>query len=224
MFKKYSFLRWFLYFLVFGIWSLWLVQQKVADYDRYIVGDCFRDISSQRPAVLVLGASLQTDSSPSPLFAQRLENGAKLYQAGLVRKILVSGTINKLGQDEAQIGKDYLLDLGVAPQDIFVDNFAKNTYASIFRAKKMFALDSFLISSQDFHLSRSLYIAQRLELDAWGCRADVGLTKIDSSLVRRERLAQIKAWLDLKLGLQLTISGPMINIEEDDRQTWIHNN
>ena len=224
MFKKYSFLRWFLYFLVFGIWSLWLVQQKVADYDRYIVGDCFHDINSQRPAVLVLGAAVQTDSSPSVLFAKRLENGARLYQAGLVRKILVSGTINNLGQDEAQVGKDYLLDLGVAPQDIFVDNFAKNTYASIFRAKRIFSLDSFLISSQDFHLPRSLYIAQKLELDAWGCRADDSLVTIDRSLLRREKLAQIKAWLDLKLGIQSNVSAPMINIEEDGRQTWIHNN
>ncbi len=220
MFKKYYYLRWFLYLIVFGLWSIWLIHQRVDSFERFVVNDCLTDIKTQRPAVLILGAGLQFNNEPDLLFADRLETGAKLYQANLVKKIIVSGGINRLGQNEAIAGKDYLLSLGVSPQDIFVDSLGHNTYYSIFRAKDVFHLDSLLIVSQNFHLPRALYLARRLDLDAWGCRADKSYYSNHKEINKRERLAKVKAWLDINIGLRPSSSGMVIDISDDGSQTW----
>lgn len=220
MFKKYSYLRWFLYLIIFGLWSTWLIHQRVDNFERFVVNDCLTDINTQRPAALILGAGLKTNGEPDLLFADRLEAGTKLYQAELVKKLIVSGRSNRLGQDEAIAGKDYLLSLGVAPQDIFVDRFGNNTYQSILRAKNTFNLNSFLIVSQDFHLPRALYLAQGLEVDAWGCRADKNYYHDYKEMNKREKIAKIKAWLDVNIGVKPRLSGIMIDIYDDGRQTW----
>lgn len=220
MFKKYGYLRWFLYLVVFGLWSIWLIHQRVNNFERFVVNDCLADIKTQRPAVLILGAGLKINGEPDILFADRLDAGVNLYKANLVKKILISGSINNLGQDEALSGKDYLLSLGVNPEDIFIDRFGKNTYHSIFRAKNVFRLDSFLIVSQDFHLPRALYLAQRLETDAWGCRADKSYYADYKEMNKRERLAKIKAWLDVNIGSRPRSGGASIDIYDDGRQTW----
>lgn len=220
MFKKSSYFRWLLYLVIFSLWSLWLIQQRVSNFERFIVHNCVADISSQRPAVLVLGGGLKVDGTPDIIFMDRLDVGAEIHKAGLVNKILISGTVNRLGQDEAEIGKNYLLSLGVPPQDVFVDRDGYNTYHSIFRAKNIFRLESLLIVTQDFHLPRTLYLARRLNLDAWGCRADKNYYSNHRNLSKRESMAKIKAWLDINLGAKPRLRGSIIDISDDGRQTW----
>ncbi|HNU81372.1 MAG TPA: ElyC/SanA/YdcF family protein [bacterium] len=212
--------RWLLYFLIFGVWSLWLVQQRVNSFGNYIVDDCLHDIKGQRPVVLVLGAAVYENNQVSPVFADRLETAFELYQAGLVRKILVSGDHGHPLYDEVNAGKDYLLAKGVLPADIFLDHAGLDTYDSIYRAKKLFQVQSFLISTQDFHLYRSLYIAKRLNLDAYGCRADKRFYQNIKQMEQREWLAKIKAWLDINLGSEPRFSGDIFDLEGDGRQTW----
>jgi len=220
MWGKYINIRWVLYFVLFGFWSLWLIQQRVASFDNYIVDNCLSDIKGQRPAVLVLGARVDGSENVSPVFADRLDTAVSLYKAGLVRKILVSGDHGTIFYDEVNAGKDYLLEKNVLPDDIFLDHAGFDTYDSIYRAKNVFHLDKMLVSTQDFHLSRALYIAKRLDIDAWGCRADQRYYANIKYMTRREWFASIKAWLDINLGASSKFLGPMIDIEGDGHQTW----
>jgi len=220
MLGKYIKIRWLIYFLVFGIWALWLVQQKVASYDNFIVDNCVTDIKDQRLAVLVLGAKVDSSEQVSSVFADRLDMAVALYKAGLVKKILVSGDHGTAFYDEVNAGKDYLLAQNVLPEDIFLDHAGFDTFDSIYRAKNLFRLNSLLISTQDFHLSRSLYIAQRLDMDAWGCRADKRYYINIDYMKRREWLASIKAWLDINLGSRSKFFGMTIDINGDGHQTW----
>lgn len=220
MIKKYFHFRWLIYLLIFGFWSLWLVQQRVNSFSNYIVNDCLHDIRGQRSAVLVLGAAVYNGDRVSPVFADRLETAVELYQAGLVRKILVSGDHGTTLYDEVNAGKDYLLDKGVPAEDIFLDHAGFDTYDSLYRAKQIFRTNSFLVSTQDFHLPRALYIAKRLDLDAWGCRADKRFYNNIQQMKRREWFAKVKAWLDINLGVKSSLGGGQLDIEGDGRQTW----
>ncbi|MCF7860193.1 YdcF family protein [Patescibacteria group bacterium] len=220
MLGKYINWRWALYFLLFGFWSLWLIQQRVASFDNHIVDNCLQDIKGQRPAVLVLGARVDGGENVSPVFADRLDMAASLYESGLVRKILISGDHGTVFYNEVGAGKDYLLEKNVAAEDIFLDHAGFDTYDSIYRAKNVFHLDKMLISTQDFHLLRSLYIAKRLNVKAWGCRADKRYYANIKYMTRREWLASIKAWLDINLGSTSKFLGPIIDIEGDGQQTW----
>lgn len=220
MLGKYFRWRWFLYAIFFGFWTLWLVQQRVASYDRYIVEDCLKDVKGQRPAVLVLGAGVKLDKGVSPVFADRLDTAMALYQKGLVKKIIVSGDHGTDVYDEANAGKDYLLSLGAPDTDIFLDHAGFDTYDSVVRAKNIFQADTLLIATQDFHLPRALYIANRLDLEAWGCRADKRFYTNINNMKRREWLASIKAWLDVNLGSKPRFEGVVYDLEGDGRQTW----
>ncbi|MDP3837139.1 MAG: ElyC/SanA/YdcF family protein [bacterium] len=218
MIGKYFKWRWLLYILFFGFWSLWLVQQRVENYSRYIVDDCLADIRGSRPAALVLGAGVK--DTVSPVYADRLETAAELYQKGLVEKIIVSGDHGKAYYDEVNAGKDYMLAKNIPAEDIFLDHAGFRTYDSIYRARDIFGVDNFLIVTQDFHLPRALYIANRLNVTAWGCRADKRYYLNSSYMQRREYLASIKAWLDVNIKVRPRFLGEQIDITGDGRVTW----
>jgi SanA protein len=220
MFEKYFHWRWLIYILVFGFWSFWLLQQRVDSFDRYIVDDCLSDIKGQRPMVLVLGAAVQKNYQLSPIFADRLDTAIELYEAALVKKILVSGDHGDELYDEVNAAKNYLLAKGVPASDIFLDHAGFDTYDSLYRAKSIFAADAFLIVTQDFHLSRALFIAQRLDLQAWGCRADKRFYADAEHLKYREWLASVKAWLDVNLRSKPSFGGASFDLSGDGQMTW----
>jgi len=220
MIGKYFRFRWLFYFLIFGFWSLWLIQQRIDSFSNYIVDDCLRDIKGQRSAVLVLGAAVYGGNKVSPVFSDRLDTAIELYQANLVKKILVSGDHGSALYDEVNAGKYYLLTQGIPASDIFLDHAGFDTYDSLYRAKQIFQTESFLVTTQDFHLARTLYIAKRLGLDAWGCRADKRFYQDIKQMKRREWLAGVKAWLDINLGVNPRFGGQPFNLSGDGRQTW----
>lgn len=218
MIGKYFKWRWLLYALFFGFWALWLVQQRVENYSRYIVDDCLADIRGSRSAVLVLGAGVK--EKVSPVYADRLETAVELHEKGLVEKIIVSGDHGSAYYDEVSAGKDYLLAKNIPADDIFLDHAGFRTYDSIYRARDIFGLDNFLIATQDFHLPRALYIANRLDVTAWGCRADKRYYLNSSYMQRREYFASIKAWLDVNIKSKPRFLGEKIDISGDGRVTW----
>lgn len=220
MIKKSSYLRWSIYFLIFSIWTIWLIGQRVSAYDSYIVNDCLADIRLQRPAVLVLGAAVYQDEKISDIFADRLDTAIELYNAGLARKIIISGDHGKLAYDEVNAAKNYLLEKNIPAEDIFLDHAGFDTYDSVYRAKNIFQADSLLIVTQDFHLARALYIANRIDLDAWGCRADKRFYQNIDYMKNREKLAKVKAWLDVNLKSRPRFLGSLIDLNGDGRETW----
>ena len=119
-------------------------------------------------AVMVLGAKVYNNGKPSPVLRDRLDYGYELYAQGKVKKILVSGDHGQIDYDEVNIMKDYLIEKGVPREDIFMDHAGFNTYDSMYRAKAIFCIETLLISTQDFHIARSIYIARKLGIDAYG--------------------------------------------------------
>lgn len=220
IFNRNSYFRWAIYLLVFSIWVFWLMAFRVSSYDSFIVGDCLTDIKGQRPAALVLGAAVYNDNKISPVFADRLDSAIELFKAGLVRKIIVSGDHGKSNYDEVNTAKNYLLEKNIPSEDIFLDHAGFNTYSSVYRAHTIFQADSLLIVTQDFHLPRALYIANKLDIDAWGCRADKRFYTNIKNMKNREKLAKVKAWLDVNLRVKPKFLGSSFDLDGDGRQTW----
>lgn len=219
-FGKKSYFRWTIYLLIFSIWIFWLMGQRVSSYESYIVGDCLRDIKGQRQVALVLGAAVYSDNVVSSVFADRLDTAIELYQAGIVRKILISGDHGLPAYDEVNTAKNYLTERNIMAEDIFLDHAGFNTYNSMYRANMVFKVNSMLIVTQDFHLDRALYIARNLGLDAWGCRADKRYYANIKEMENREILAKIKAWFDINLKISPKFLGASFDLEADGRQTW----
>ncbi len=156
----------------------------------------FADIASvpQSDVGIVLGASV-VQGKPSPVLAARVEAAVRLYEAGKIKRILVTGDDEQPNYDEVTPVSRYLLDAGIPLEDIILDHGGLDTYSSMYRARNVFDVSSATIITQDFHMPRALFLARELAMDAYGFTAAGGgmLTREYS----REIPASIKAGIDL---------------------------
>ena len=152
------------------------------------------DVSSVSDAdcILVLGAGIRTDGSPSPMLQDRLNTGIALYQNGAAPKLLMSGDHGREDYNEVQKMKDITLEQGVPSEDVFMDHAGFSTYDSLYRARDVFQARKVIIVTQKYHLYRALYIARSLGLDTWGVSADTRRYRGQSQRDFREILARDK--------------------------------
>ncbi len=183
--------------------------------DQYITLSV--DAVPNTDVALVLGASVFR-GSPSPILAERADVAIALYQEGKVGKILVTGDNGALTHDEVTPVRKYLLDAGVASQDIFLDHAGFDTYSSMYRAREVFLVRSLTIVTQDFHLPRALWIARHLGLNAYGVVAEGGEHSQYDYV--REIPASIKAFFDVLTDRQPKYLGPTIPLSGNGEETW----
>ena len=122
--------------------------------------------------ILVLGAGLLPDGSPSLMLRERIDTGLRLYEAGAAPKLLMSGDHGREDHDEVNAMKDAALAAGIPSEDVFMDHAGFNTYDSLYRAEAIFGAERVIIVTQAYHLPRALYIASRLGLEAVGVSCD----------------------------------------------------
>ena len=106
------------------------------------------------------------------MLEDRLLEGIKLYQNGVSDKIIMSGDHGRNEYDEVNIMKEYTTLKGIPSENIFMDHAGFSTYESIYRAKNIFQAKKVVIVTQEYHLYRAIYIANRLGLEAYGVGAD----------------------------------------------------
>ncbi len=145
--------------------------------------------------ILVLGAGVREDGTPSDMLRDRIDTGIMLYEAAASQKLLMSGDHGRVEYDEVNVMRARALDAGVPSADIFMDHAGFSTYDSLYRARDIFGAGKIIIVTQKYHLPRALYIAKSLGLDACGVPAD--LNKYYGQLGRdlREAAARTKDML-----------------------------
>lgn len=119
-------------------------------------------------AAIVFGAGLSRSGRPTPILRDRVETAAKLYLAGKVQKLVMSGGNRAYARSEPEAMRDYAISLGVPAEAIVLDHGGERTYDTCYRAKAIFGLDSALLVTQGFHLPRALFVCNALGLKAEG--------------------------------------------------------
>jgi SanA protein len=151
-----------------------------------------------REVGLVLGTSKhRPDGGPNPFFLYRIDAAAKLYHAGKVRRLLVSGDNHLNGYNEPADMREALIAQGVPSSVITLDYAGLRTLDSIVRAEKIFGLRRFTIVSQRDHDERALLIAHHYGLDTIAYAADDVDFHYAPKAHIHEWLAEIKVVLDL---------------------------
>lgn len=145
--------------------------------------------------ILVLGCLVKDSGQPSDMLADRLRRGVELYQTGAAPKLLMSGDHGQTTYNEVQAMKQYAISKGIISSDIFMDHAGFSTYESIYRAEEIFQVQKVIIVTQEYHLSRALYIANALGLEAYGVSADYRTYWGQSARDLREVLARNKDFL-----------------------------
>lgn len=169
---------------------------------------------------IVLGARVGPGGRPSPMLADRLETGLELYRLGRVQKLLLSGDHGTVPYDEVNAMRAYVVGRGVPQEDVFTDHAGFSTFETMYRARDVFLVKDALVVTQEFHLSRAVYTARSLGLDATGVSADRRPYVGTDRLIMREWLARCKAFLQLHiLRSEPRFLGPEIPITGDGRAT-----
>ena len=127
---------------------------------------------SKADCILVLGAGLKPDGSPSDMLRDRLSFACDLWNEGVSDTVLVSGDRASESYDEVTAMKNYLLAHGVPEEAIVEDPMGYSTSESLKRAKDIFGYENVVVVTQRYHLYRALYIAQKTGLDAKGVNSD----------------------------------------------------
>lgn len=161
--------------------------------------------------ILILGAGIWGDK-PSPMLQDRLDEGVKLYKEGIASKIIMSGDHGREEYDEVNIMKEYAIEQGVPSEDIFMDHAGFSTYESIYRAKEIFDADNIVIVTQEYHLYRALYIADKLNINAYGVNSDPRKYSGQTFRELREILARNKDFINCIIKPEPTYLGESIPV------------
>ena len=145
--------------------------------------------------ILVLGAGLRKDNSPSPILRERIDRGMELYRLGAAPKLLMSGDHGRVEYNEVGVMKALAIESGIPSEDIFMDHAGFSTYESLYRARDVFCAKRVIIVSQKYHLFRALYIADQLGIEAYGVGADVQRFYGQTTREMRESAARVKDFL-----------------------------
>jgi SanA protein len=198
----------------------------VAGANLYVLwsgGDSTSEVADVPKAevAIVPGALVEPDGDLSAMLAARVEQASRLWHAGKVEKILVSGDHGTWKYDEPDTMRKALVRDGVAPEDVFEDHAGFDTWATMVRARRIFGVDEAVVITQGFHMPRALYLADEAGIDATGLTADLqswGYQGRKSSV--REVLSRVKAVADVTLDTP-AMAGPKIPIATTDgRESW----
>jgi len=211
-------LKRFLTFFVRGILAfviaIFLVNVVIYVESKPYIYKNIEDVGETQVA-LIPGAAILKNGGVSPIFRDRVDKAIELYKTQKVSKILVSGDNSTVAHNEVNPVRNYLLEKGIPDEDIFLDHAGFDTYSTMYRARDVFEVGSIVISTQSFHLPRSIFIAHMLGLEAYGVSADSGNILFKNYI--REIFANEKAVLDLILHRQPKYLGEVIPITGDGR-------
>ena len=143
-------------------------------------------------AVMVLGCKVHDDGTPSDRLRDRLTVGISVFQTGICNKLLMSGDSEYDDYDEVGAMKRTALAAGIAEEDILLDPYGLSTYESLIRFRDEFGGKSLVIVTQEYHLYRALYIAEKLGIEAYGVHADLQTYQKQALMDLREILARCK--------------------------------
>lgn len=173
------------------------------------------------PVAIVPGALVQPNGKMSVMLADRVRDAARLWHAGKVEKILVSGDHHTWAYDEPDTMRKALISHGVTPRDIFEDHAGFDTWATMVRARSIFDIHDAVVVTQGFHMPRALFLAEEAGIHATGLTSDLHRYgyQLKKSEVR-EVFSRVKAIADVTLDTP-AMAGPQIPISTTDgRESW----
>lgn len=185
--------------------------------DRIISSD--EAVNLNADCIIVLGAGVRADGTPSPMLKDRLLEGIALYELGVSDRLLMSGDNTKKGYDEVNTMKQYAIDHGVPSEHIFMDHAGISTYDSIYRAKEIFQAEKIIIVTQEYHLYRALYISESLGIEAYGVPADPVIYAGQELREIREVIARTKDFVKCMIKPPASILGEVIPVSGDGNVT-----
>jgi len=140
--------------------------------DRILSIEQLSEMEGEFDCILVLGCRVYSDGTPSPMLGDRISTAVTLYQNNISKRILMSGDSRSVWYDETGAMRTAAIAMGIPEAAIQTDPMGLSTYDSIARYLEIWKGKRVVIVTQEYHLYRALYIAEKLGIEAYGVSAD----------------------------------------------------
>ena len=149
-------------------------QVPILDEDLLAGQEAGKGAQPAYECIMVLGAAVRPDGTPSPMLQERLDTGIELYKRGVAPKLLMSGdnSSDRETYDEVWNMKAYAVAAGVPSEDVFCDHAGLCTYDRAYRLYHVFGVRKAVVVSQRSHLYRALYDTASFKIEAVGVPCD----------------------------------------------------
>lgn len=161
---------------------------------------------SPADVIIVLGGRVKPDGSMSLTLKRRTEKAFSAWQQNLSSRFIVCGG---QGADEpfteAHSMHQYLLQLGVPEEDIFLEDTSTNTYENLTNARQIMkenGMKNALVVTSDYHVTRALWLCRDVGIEAQGY-SSLGPDRWQDKLkaLIKESISWEKYWVFRLLGL-----------------------
>ncbi len=155
------------------------------------------DAAAEYDCILVLGAGVWADGSPSPMLYDRVVTACSVYEALHEAHVTADVPLLMSGDhtgdyNEVGVMKKLAVERGIPSEQVFLDHEGYSTYESLYRARYMFGVRKLVIVTQGYHLHRALHIARELGMEAVGVASDLRPYRKQRVYETREHLARFK--------------------------------
>ena len=175
----------------------------VWEASRSEIYDCNKEINIDKKydCILVLGAGVRADGTPSHMLEDRLRGAVALYEAGVSDVLLLSGDNSGEDYDEVSAMVRYCLEHGVPENAIVRDDIGFSTSESVYNTVRTLGYRDILVVTQEYHLYRAMYMVKRMGADADGFATDYRAYSMQIKRDVREYVARCKDFLKVNISL-----------------------
>jgi uncharacterized SAM-binding protein YcdF (DUF218 family) len=123
------------------------------------------NIPERADAVIVLGAKVNLDNTPSAELYYRSIEGVAMVQQNRAKYILFTGGVGLGKTAESVIGSKIALQNGIPRERILTENQSHNTFQNIEEIKPIaekYGIKSVIIVSDQYHVARGVLVAKKM--------------------------------------------------------------
>ena len=148
--------------------------------------------------IIVLGAQVKEDGTPSVALERRLTASLESYQADPQLIIVCGAQGANEPRPEGDVMRDWLIGRGVRPEDVVAETASFNTRENLIYARAIMehrGLSQALVVTSDYHVARALELCRQTGISATGKGSPSKPEYFIKNHIR-EGLSWIKLWLE----------------------------
>ena len=195
--KLFKYIKRLFYVFLFCLLAIFISNKVVINNAKGKIFSKTENIPKNKVGLLLGTSKKLANGRINLYYLYRVRAAVKLYKAGKIEFIVVSGDNSSKDNDEPTDFKKDLIKQGIPANKIFLDYAGFRTLDSVVRIKEIFGQSSVTMISQKFHNERAIYLAEYFDIKAIGFNAkDVG-SRSGRKTQLREYLARVKVFVDI---------------------------
>lgn len=211
--KKRIFVGTFLVLVLLGLVYLLIDLHIQLFSSKYILDADALDTIGTVDCIVVPGARVRQDGSPSLMLQSRLDAAIALYEKGVSDKLLLSGDHGRTEYDEVNHMMSYVLaHSDLTAESVFLDHAGFSTYETAYRMNVIFECKRCVCVTQKYHLYRLIYTARKQGVEAYGVVCDDREWPGMPYYRLRESVAIVKDFFKCLFGVRPTYLGEPVPV------------